>query len=71
MWRSPTTGTEQPASGSQLGPCSFVVDIDDPDLGPATGPVYAVTARHVIEKIATDGSGRAYLATTQHFGWRI
>ena len=28
----------------------------DPDLGPAAGPVYAVTARHVIDKIATDGA---------------
>jgi hypothetical protein len=38
-----------------VGTVFFVVDIDDPDLGPATGPVFAVTARHVIDKAAADG----------------
>ncbi len=43
------------------GTVFFVVDLD-PDLGPASGPVYAVTARHVIDKIAADGAdGRIWL----------
>jgi hypothetical protein len=43
------------------GTVFFVVDLDA-DLGPAAGPVYAVTARHVIDKIATDGTdGRVWL----------
>jgi hypothetical protein len=37
------------------GTVFFVVDLD-PDLGPASGPVYAITARHVIDKIATDST---------------
>ena len=50
-YRNRATGFREPA-----GTVFFVVDIDDPDLGPATGPVFAVTARHVIDKVATAGS---------------